>query len=69
MGSRSSLRHNRELYGVDASGEGPEEHGEQGSDGGRILQPILMTKADGTVFVTAAGDAIVRGFEYVNEIG
>ena len=32
-----------------------------GTQGGR-LAPIFLTKSDGTVFVTADGKAIVRGF-------
>jgi hypothetical protein len=33
--------------------------------GDQILQPIFLTKADGTVFVTSDGNVLVRGYRYV----
>ena len=30
-----------------------------------IIQPIFLTKSDGTVFVTADGNVLVRGYRYV----
>jgi len=29
------------------------------------LQHIVLTKADGTVFVDSAGNAIVRGYQFI----
>lgn len=33
--------------------------------GGQLSQPVALTKADGTVFVTPDGKVLVRGFRYV----